>query len=344
MGSFFRWFPHREEPGLRAVGKPDCNSPVLVTCNYTLTVARLLRRIKGLHLWLLVARSGGTNVWCAACGGLFTDHQVISAVKTSMLADKVRHRTVVLPPLAAPSMDRERIRRETGFHARFGPVRAQDIAAYLAAGMKKTEAMKRADFGLRHRLDMLVSMNFIVWLIAALIFAIFWPSQLIHATVLFWSIALVLYLFFPWVPGKNGWFKALTVAALFVGGYLTAGQLTAGHPFAYWPWMVGTTVLALAVGFDLAGIAGPVPSDAEAFIQQLGFTKLGFFFHEKALGTISFEPTRCKGCQTCSELCPVGVYQFDSLGRKTVLAEPQACFSCGACVKQCPQGALFLGS
>ncbi|RME00446.1 MAG: copper oxidase, partial [Deltaproteobacteria bacterium] len=69
MGTFFRWFPHRAPTGLRRVGNPDEKSPVLVTGNYTLTVARLLRHLEGLDLWVLVANSGGINVWCAACGG-----------------------------------------------------------------------------------------------------------------------------------------------------------------------------------------------------------------------------------------------------------------------------------
>ncbi len=342
MGTLFRWFPHRAATGLRAVGNPDENSPVLVTGNYTLTLARLLRCVKGLDLWLLVANSNGINVWCAACGGIFTDHQVISAVKTSLLAETVRHHTVILPPLAAPAMDRQRIRQETGFKVRFGPVRAQDIREYLASGKKKSEAMKRADFSLRHRLDMLVSMNFVIWAPVALLFAALWPHQLFHLSALFWGIVVLLYVFFPWIPGGNGWHKSLTVAALLIAGYLAAGYLVADGLLAYWRWMIGGTALVFAVGFDLAGIAGPMPSDVEAFIQELGFKSFGFLFSEKPLGKITHDRDKCTGCLACYAICPVGVYDPDTANKKTMLARPDDCFSCSACVKQCPDGALSL--
>jgi NAD-dependent dihydropyrimidine dehydrogenase PreA subunit len=145
MGHFLRWFPHRAETGLVAVGHPDGDSPVLVSCNYSLSVARLLRELEGLDVWVLVAQSSGINVWCASCGGEFTDHQVISAVKTSGLAGKVRHRRLVLPALCAPGMDVANIRDKTGFRARFGPAEASDIRAYLDAGMKKLSGMERKD-------------------------------------------------------------------------------------------------------------------------------------------------------------------------------------------------------
>jgi len=341
MGAFLRWFPHRAPTGLRAVGTPDENSPVLVTGNYSLTLARLLRAIEGLDVWLLVANSRGINVWCAACGGIFTDHEVISSVKTSLLTEKVGHRTLTLPPLSAPAMDRNRIERETGFCVRFGPVRAEDVVEYVASGAK-TEGMKRATFGLRHRLDMLVSMNFIIWAPVALVFALVRPGQLVHLSALFWGIVVFLYVFFPWVPGRNGWLKAVVAASLLVVGYLAAGYLGADGLLAYWPWMLGGTALAIAVGFDLAGIAGPIPSDAEALVQMLGFKRIGSVFNEKPLGTLVYDREGCTGCLICHELCPVGVFDPDTDRGKTSLARPEACFSCGACVKQCPEGVLSL--
>lgn len=342
MGLFFRWFPHRAPTGLRAVGQPNESSPVLVTCNYTLTVSQVLRRLKGLDVWLLVANSNGINVWCAACGGGFTDHQVISAVKTSLLDEKVEHRTLILPPLSAPAMDRERIRKETGFKVQFGPVRAKDIPAYLAGGKRKTEDMKRASFGLGHRLDMVVGMNFVIWIPLAVVFALFWPHLWVHSSRLFWGIVLFMYILFPWIPGRNGWEKALTTALVTAGAYVTAGYLIAGEPFAYWPWMVGGVALALAVGFDLAGIAGPMPSDVEAFLQRLGIRSFGFLLSEKTTGKIAQDRDACSGCRNCHDLCPVQVYDLALTNKKTVLARPDDCFSCGACVKQCPENALSL--
>ena len=97
----FRLVPWPTEAGLRSVGSPDESSPVLLTCNYDLTVRRLLAALEGCDAWVVVAATRGINVWCAAAGGHMSTHQVVSALKTSGVADRVRHRNVILPQLAA---------------------------------------------------------------------------------------------------------------------------------------------------------------------------------------------------------------------------------------------------
>ena len=73
----FRWVPHASPTGLFPIGTPDERSPVIVTANFSLTVKRVRRALRGQDLWLLVANSGGINVWCAAAGGTFNEHRVI---------------------------------------------------------------------------------------------------------------------------------------------------------------------------------------------------------------------------------------------------------------------------
>ena len=84
-------------PGLYRVGRPGRKAPVLVTGNYDLTVRRLLKGIRGLDAYLLVADSRGINVWCAAGGGHFTAEKVIAAVKSSGIGELVDHRRLILP-------------------------------------------------------------------------------------------------------------------------------------------------------------------------------------------------------------------------------------------------------
>lgn len=83
----FRMLPHRVPTGLVALGRPDAESPVLVTGNYALTVRRLRRALTGVDAWLLVADSRGINVWCAAGGGHLTHHDVIAALRTSRVGE-----------------------------------------------------------------------------------------------------------------------------------------------------------------------------------------------------------------------------------------------------------------
>ena len=64
---FGRLFPFPTKSGLRRVGNPDCSSPVLVTCNFELTVREVIKTLErdGVAAWLLVAPTKGVNVWCA---------------------------------------------------------------------------------------------------------------------------------------------------------------------------------------------------------------------------------------------------------------------------------------
>jgi CO dehydrogenase/acetyl-CoA synthase gamma subunit (corrinoid Fe-S protein) len=58
-GLLFRLFPCPTPGGLRHVGDPGRQSPVLVTCNFHTTVKRLTRLLEkaGVDAWLLVASS-----------------------------------------------------------------------------------------------------------------------------------------------------------------------------------------------------------------------------------------------------------------------------------------------
>ncbi len=113
-GLLFRLFPCPTRVGLRRVGDPGRASPVLVTCNFHNTVQRLTRLLEkaGVDAWLLVADSKGVNVWCAAGGDEFNTHSVVSAVKTSGVADRVDHRRLVQFRIDRPGASWQRWQRK----------------------------------------------------------------------------------------------------------------------------------------------------------------------------------------------------------------------------------------
>ena len=339
-----RWLPRAASTGLFRIGDPDEDSPVLVTANFSLTVARVRRALRGRSVWLLVANSGGINVWCAAAGGLLTHHRVIDAVKTSGLADRVAHRRLILPALSAPGVEIEPIREATGFQTRFGPVSARDVPAYLDGGEKKPEAMRRFDFGFAHRADMFLSMNLPVYLAVAVVLAVFWPQHLLGYTLLFWSAVAFLYVFLSVIPGKTGWGQALLSAALF--GLVWAGVDGArlGDPLAHRGWLLATFAIFLAAGLDLAGTASPRKSDPEMWMHRLGLGSFGGMLSERDLGTITLDRERCRGCGSCLDICPIGVFGEPDPERKTTFRDRSACFACHACVTQCPEDALTLAT
>lgn len=335
-----RWLPHAAPTGLFPIGSPNEDSPVIVTANFSLTVRRVRRALRRQDVWLLVVNTHGINVWCAAAGGAFTEHRVIDAIKVSDLSNKVTGRVLVLPALAAAGIDRKAIRRATGFHAHFGPVYAEDIPAYLDAGRKKNERMCRFRFDLKHRLEMLPAMNFPMYLPIALVVALLWPSCLLGLTALFWSAVAVLYLFVNVIPGKTGWGQAVLAAAMCVLGWASLDWALLDDPLQHWGWFLAAFAIFLAGGLDLAGIATARKSDPEQLLIRIGVKRLGSLYNEKTLGNISLDHQKCKGCGTCREICPLGVFGDLEQSGKTAIRAPNVCFACGACVKQCPESAL----
>ncbi len=138
--------------GLYAVGTPDADSNVFVTANYKMSVDSLRRELEGMNAWVLVLNTRGINVWCAAGKGTFGTKELTGRIALTGLGNVVRHRTLILPQLGAPGVSAPAVLKATGFTVKYGPVRARDIPAFLANGMKKDDAMRRVGFGLRDRL------------------------------------------------------------------------------------------------------------------------------------------------------------------------------------------------
>jgi NAD-dependent dihydropyrimidine dehydrogenase PreA subunit len=337
-----RWLPHATPTGLYPIGDPDRHSPVLVTANFSLTVERVRHALSGRDVWLLVVFTEGINVWCAAAARIFTHHRVIDAIKVSDLVNRVDHREVILPALCAPGVDRKAIREATGFHVRFGPIYARDIAAYLDAGKRKSDAMLRFRFDLHHRLEMMVPMNLPFFLGLAIVPALFWYHLLLGATLFFWGAVVLLYLLVPYIPGRSGWTQALLSAGVVVLGWAALDWIRLGDPLHHWGWYLGTIGIFLMVGLDLAGTTTARKSDPEKLLHRLGVKSIGSLFSEKDIGEITLERERCNGCKICWEICPVGVYGDLDENNKRTFKNRDACFNCGACVKQCPTGALAI--
>ena len=57
-----------------------------------------------------------------------------------------------MPQLGAPGIAAHEVQMATGFRVVYGPVRAEDLPAFLDARMKATPEMRRVRFDLRDRL------------------------------------------------------------------------------------------------------------------------------------------------------------------------------------------------
>ena len=139
-------------PGLYATGTPTRESPVLVTANYKLSFDTLRKSLQGLDTWILVLDTKGINVWCAAGKGTFGTRELEERIMKVKLEELVSHRTLILPQLGAPGVSSPDVKRSTGWTVKYGPVRAEDLPAYLKAGQRKNDAMREVHFLLPDRM------------------------------------------------------------------------------------------------------------------------------------------------------------------------------------------------
>ncbi len=143
---------YRVNPGLYAIGKPAADAPVLVSANYKLTFDSLRKELSKQNCWLLLLDTKGVNVWCAAGKGTFSTEELVRKINATGLASLVSHRRLLLPQLGAVGVAAHTVAKETGFSVTYGPVRAADIPAFLAAGQKAAPAMRAVSFSTWDRL------------------------------------------------------------------------------------------------------------------------------------------------------------------------------------------------
>ena len=336
-----RWFPNPVEPGLRIIGKPDRDSPVILTINFHLTVRRVEKNLKGENVFLLVAPTNGINVWCASCGGELNTHSVITAIRTSRINERVDHHQIILPQFSAPEIDRKLLKKETGRTGLFGPAYSKNIPLFLRS-QKSVFEHNKADFSLPFRLEMLISMNFIVWIVIGIITLLIEPNMFLPISAIFWIAGFMLYVGFPLIPGKSGWLKAaiLSVMEVIAIAVLSVFILNI-RIFSHWKIMIFVGAINIWLGFDLRGIVAGNPSEAEWLMHKLGMNSFGNFFSTGvySTGKIHQDINKCNNCRICLMVCPKGVYEIVDK-KKVRIQKQQECFACNACITQCAEDAL----
>lgn len=210
----------RVEPGLYALGSPGPDSPVLASANYRMSFDHLRRALAGRDAWILVLDTRGINVWCAAGKGTFGSGELIARVAAAGLADRVRHRTIVVPQLGATGIAAHEVRCASGFAVEFGPVRAADLPAFLDAGLTATPAMRRVTFTLGERLVLV-------------------PVELVQSAG--WAAPLLVLLLIAGGVVPGGYSPAALVARAPATALACLGALLAGSALAplLLPWVPG---------------------------------------------------------------------------------------------------------
>lgn len=338
-----RWFPNPVEPGLRIIGNPDRNSPVILTSNFHLTVRRVERSLKGENVFLLVAPANGINVWCASCGGELNTHSVITVIKTSRINERVDHHQIILPQFSAPGIDCKLLKKETGRTGIFGPAYSKHIPLFLE-NRKTVFEHNKAVFPLFFRLEMLFSMNFIVWIAIGIITLLIEPGMFFPLSAFFWITGFILYAGFPLIPGKSGWLKAAVLSIIEVIVIAVFSVFILRIPiFSHLKAMIIISAINAWLGFDLRGIVAGSTSEAEWLMYKLGMNSFGHIFSAGVYrpGRIQQDVNKCNNCRICLMVCPKGVFGIIDK-REIRIAKQRECFACNACVTQCAEAALFL--
>jgi len=95
--------PVAVEPGVKALGKPDENSPVLMTTNFALTFYTVVSDIEsaGVNCYLLVIDTEGLAVDSSVAGRKLTSDKIAETLKETKIDEKVKHRKLIIPGKAA---------------------------------------------------------------------------------------------------------------------------------------------------------------------------------------------------------------------------------------------------
>jgi ferredoxin len=327
---FFRHFNFPCELGLRAVGQPDQSSPVFLSGNYTLTVHRLLKRLRPFNCYLIVANSKGSNVWCAAGMNEFNEFDIIDAINVCAIKDKVRGRRIIAPPYAAPGVDVRKVHEQTGFRLAWGPTHLDDLPDYIARNYRRTNAMTRAQFGLTDRLEQALS-TALVYCMTIAPLAFFFPRYTFAVMGLIFLFHLTWFAFWDILPEERRWAKTLSHLALAQAGLAVVAwfQHMPADSIALW---AGTLAgLVLLISLDGCGSSPLYKTTPKRW-----FSKGDYQSNFDPV----IDPDKCTGCYECIYVCPKGVLARLPKG-PAVSVDPAACIECLACVKSCHDDAFY---
>lgn len=218
---------YKVAPGLYALGRPDVDAPVLVSANYKLSFDHLRSQLTGTDAWLLVLDTCGINVWCSAGKGTFGAEEIIRQVQHARLSQVVNHRKLILPQLSAPGVAARQVKKGCGFEVVWGPIRARDLRAFLAADCQAEENMRRVSFTMGERMVLVpVELAILarlpsVWTLTAIFvlsgigprffsLSAAWDRGLLAIVVCSAGVlagCVLAPLFLPWIPGRAFAFK-----------------------------------------------------------------------------------------------------------------------------------------
>jgi hypothetical protein len=292
----YRRSRHRVEPGLYVLGEPDEKASVFVTANYTLSFDALREQLGGTDGYILVLDTRGVNVWCAAGKGTFSTAALVSAIQVTRLKDRVSHRRVIVPQLAAVGVAGWRVKKESGIRVDFGPIRAEDIPRYLASG-EVTAEMRQVRFLLRDRLVLtpveLTNYSIPTAIAATALYLLAGPMAAVAALTTVLAGVFLVPVLLPLLPTPN-----FSVKGFVLG-------LTVSTPFAFTAWMAAPGGMITGTA---AALAYPLLMAPTVALLSLNFTGSTTFTSQSGVRNEIAHYTRPMAASAAAGLLALALY------------------------------------
>lgn len=292
----------RATPGLYAVGNPGPESPVFVSANYKLSFDKLRSELGGVDGWVLVLDTKGINVWCAAGKGTFGTTELLNRINAVNLDKVVTKKRLIVPQLGAPGISAHEVKKQSGFRVIYGPIKAKDIPAFLAAGNKATPEMRQVTFSMRERAvlipnDIVQNIKFLLMVSAAfLIMSGFGPGIYSPVRIIKYGLPSVILLFIayfagmilpqlllPYLPGrsfsaKGGWIGG--IVAVLVGWFLYSNHIiNSDFGMISWLFIIPAVTSFIAMNFTgvstYTSLSGVIKEMKVAMPIQISFAVVG---------------------------------------------------------------------
>lgn len=126
--------PLTVKEGIYEIGKPDENSPALLTTNFSLTYFIVSSEVESSKVpaWLCIMDVEGLSVLTAWAAGKFIPERIGPFIKRCGIADKVKHLKLVIPGFVA-QISGELEEELPDWKIVIGPREASDLPAFLKA-------------------------------------------------------------------------------------------------------------------------------------------------------------------------------------------------------------------
>lgn len=225
---FYSWlFAFRRtfsiEPGLYYIGdRYDFNTPLIVTCNYHMTLFLLWRTLKNRNIRFLVIDTKGINVWCSSGKGQFCAEEIMKQKNRydKKILSESESISLILPKLSLSGVSIGELKRNS-IYPKIGPIYAKELPGYLDDLPLKDRIKDKFKFSIKDRLFTLIPSlvqitKYAIYIsIGLFIWHYFFDTNIYWQIILILIIVTILYIIlFPVLPTKRFCIKGLFLCGI----------------------------------------------------------------------------------------------------------------------------------